>query len=483
MPKRSRGTAPAIIPILLLSVGPLLGSSSLGAQTQLGPQVRAFVAVDAPVVALVHAKVIDGTGAAPRTDQTVILRGGLIESLGPSETHPVPDGAEVLDLSGKTLLPGFVMLHEHLFYPAGAGNYNTLSFSFPRLYLAGGVTTMRTGGSMAPYVDINVKQAIDSGQALGPTMDVTGPYLNGPGLPIPGVKGLRGPDDARRMVDFWVGEGSTSFKAYMQISRAELSASAEAVHSHGMKLTGHLCSVTYREAADLGIDNLEHGFMAATDFVADKEPDRCPRGARNSLLEVDLEGEAFQSLIGHLVEQGVAITSTNTVFEASTPGRTPPPPGAYAAMTVESREAHLRARARMGSGDSSAQTRLFAKNLEMEKAFYDAGGLLVVGTDPTGNGGVVSGYSNQRALELLVEGGFTVPEAVRIATLNGAVYLGLDTSIGSIEAGKEADLIVVAGDVAADVAAITRMELVFKDGVGFDSAKLFASVKGTVGIR
>ena len=137
----------------------------------------------------------------------------------------------------------------------------------------------------------------------------------------------------------------------------------------------------------------------------------------------------------------------------------------------------------MGSGDPAAQTRLFAKNLEMEKAFYDAGGLLVVGTDPTGNGGVVSGYSNQRALELLVEGGFTVPEAVRIATLNGAVYLGLDASIGSIEAGKEADLIVVAGDVAADVAAITRMELVFKDGVGFDSAKLFASVKGTVGIR
>lgn len=483
MPTQTTPAAAALYAALMLFAGPLLGSSSVHAQTQLGPQVQAFVAVDAPVVALIHATVIDGTGAAPQGDQTVILRGNLIESMGPSASHPVPTDAQVLDLSGKTLLPGFVMLHEHLFYPAGAGNYNTLSFSFPRLYLAGGVTTMRTGGSMAPYEDINVKRMIDSGQALGPTMDVTGPYLNGPGLPIPGVKGLRGPEDARRMVDFWVGEGSTSFKAYMQISRAELRASAETVHAHGMKLTGHLCSVTYREAADLGIDNLEHGFMAATDFVADKEPDQCPRGARNSLLDVDVEGEAFQSLIGHLIEEGVAITSTNTVFEASTPGRTPPPAGAYASMAVESREAHLRARIRMERGDPSAQIQLFAKNLEMEKAFHDAGGLLVVGTDPTGNGGVVSGYSNQRALELLVEGGFTVPEAVRIATLNGALYLGLEASIGSIAVGKEADLIVAAGDVATDIAAITEMELVFKDGIGFDSAKLFASVKGTVGIR
>ena len=206
-----------------------------------GPALRQFVRVDAAVVALTNARVIDGTGAAPREQQTLIIRDGRIAALGSSGSVALPEGAEVIDLTGKSVLPGLVMLHEHLYYPTGPGTYGQLGTSFLRLYLAGGVTTMRTGGNMNGYVDMNLKRGIDSGVVAGPAMDATAPYLNGP-LQLRQLRALKGADDARRMVAYWADEGATSFKAYMQISRAELGAAIEEAHKRGLKVTGHLCS-------------------------------------------------------------------------------------------------------------------------------------------------------------------------------------------------------------------------------------------------
>ena len=218
--------------------------------------MRQFVSVSDSVVALTNVRVIDGTGAAPRTGQTIVLKGGVIQSVGDAAAAKIPAGARTMDLSGRTVMPGYVMLHEHLFYPSGGGAiYNEQGFSFPRLYLAGGVTTMRTAGNMSGYADLGIKKAIDEGNMLGPSVDVTAPYLEGPGLPIPQVKALRDADDARKMVNYWAGEGATSFKAYMHITRAELGAAAQEAHKRNLKITGHLCSVTFREAAALGIDD------------------------------------------------------------------------------------------------------------------------------------------------------------------------------------------------------------------------------------
>src|SRR6185437_8270463 len=150
-----------------------------------------------------------------------------------------------------------------------------LLYSFPRLYLAGGTTTARTGGSISPYGDIKLRLAIDRRAAIGPDLDGTGPYLNGP-LPTLTMHALAGQDDATRTVNYWADEGATSFKAYTTITRAELKAAIDAAHARGLKITGHLCSVTYREAAELGIDNLEHGFGVMTDFFKGKQPDVCP---------------------------------------------------------------------------------------------------------------------------------------------------------------------------------------------------------------
>jgi enamidase len=461
----------------------LLVSPELHAQRPvLSAAARAYVVVDSPVVALTHVRVIDGTGAPARDDQTLIIRDGRIAALGASRSISVPGGAQVIDLTGKSVIPGLVMVHEHLYYPTGPGVYANLAESFTRLYLAGGVTSMRTGGNLNGFGDFGIKHDIDTGKKPGPWIDATAPYLEGPGLGLDQVHELTGPDDARRMVNFWADAGATSFKAYMHITRAELGAAIEEAHKRGMKLTGHLCSVTYREAAGLGIDNLEHGFFASTDFVTDKKPDECPGQSvgQRAFAALDPNGDDVRSLIAELVKRHVALTSTLTVFETFVPGR-PMPPG-LDVLDPQLRTQFEQRRAATAANASSPYPPLFAKARAMEVAFARAGGLLLVGTDPTGGGGVVAGYSNQRALELLVESGFTPLEAIRIGTLNGATFLGRADRAGSIAVGKDADLVVVAGNPATRIGDVRNVQIVFKQGIGYDPAKLIESVKGKVGL-
>ncbi|GLC24936.1 amidohydrolase family protein [Roseisolibacter agri] len=452
--------------------------------TTLGPEVRQFVSVDAPVVALTHARVIDGTGAAARADQTLVVERGVIRALGPDGQVAIPAGARVLDLNGRSVLPGLVMVHEHMFYPSGGGSvYNEQAYSFPRLYLAGGVTTARTAGNMAGYADLELKRAIDAGRAVGPSLDVTAPYLNGPGLPIYQVHALTGPDDARQMVAHWADRGATSFKAYMQITREQLAAVIAEAHRRKLKVTGHLCSVTFREAAAAGIDNLEHGLVVASDFAPGKQPDQCPPSQAASIAALDVASEPVQALIRELVARKVAVTSTLTIFETFTPGRPSAPQGALDAMLPEVRDQYLRRRVQIATQSSSPWTRTFANEMQFERDFFRAGGRLLVGTDPTGYGGVVAGYANHRALELLVEAGLTPLEAIQVATRNGAEYLGKADSVGTIAVGRRADLVVVRGDPSARIGDVANVETVFKGGIGFDAPRLFASVRGRVGLH
>jgi enamidase len=440
-----------------------------------------FITVNAPVIALTHVRVIDGTGAAPRDDQTVVIRDGNIAALGDSARTPPPAGATVIDLTGKSVTPGLVMLHEHLYYPTGPGIYGNVAISFSRLYLAGGVTTLRTGGNVNGIEDINLARRIAAGEIAGPDIDATMPYVNGENTFLQ-MDTVKTPDEARAHIKYWADRGATSVKAYMQISRAALKTTIDEAHARHLKVTGHLCSVTYAEAADLGIDNLEHGFMPATDFVADKQPDVCPGQARGqqTIAALDESGAPINALISKLIAKHVALTSTLTVFETFTPG-TPTPPG-LDVLTPSLKDAFFRARERANSNPSSVYRALYPKNLKLERAFARAGGLLVAGTDPTGSGGVIAGFSDQRQLELLVDEGFTPLEAITIGTLNGAKYLGRDARIGSIAVGKQADLVVVRGNPAATMSDIRKVETVFKKGVGYDHDKLVASVSGQVGV-
>ena len=463
----------------------LAAAAAAQPSSALGPEVRQFVSVDTPIVVLTHARVIDGTGAPARADQTIVIERGVIRAVGADGAVPTPPGARVIDASGRSVLPGLVMMHEHMFYPSGGGSvYNEQAFSFPRLYLAAGVTTARTAGNMAGYADLELKRAIDAGRAIGPSIDVTAPYLNGPGLPIYQVHALTGPEDARQMVTHWAERGATSFKAYMQITRAQLAAAIGEAHRRKLKVTGHLCSITFREAAAAGIDNLEHGLVVASDFVPNKVADECPAGGVSaSIAALDVASAPVQALIRELVARRVAVTSTLTIFETFTPGRPGAPQGALDAMLPEARDQYLRRRLQIATQASSPWTRLFANEMQFERDFLRAGGLLLAGTDPTGYGGVVAGYANHRALELLVEAGLTPFEAIKVATLNGAQYLGRADSVGTIAVGRRADLLVVRGDPSTRIGDVTNVETVFKGGIGFDAARLFASVRGRVGLH
>ena len=475
------------VPLLLL-----LSCFTLNSFAQVSERQQ-FIRTEAPVIALTHVRVIDGTGAPPKEDQTIIISDGKIQSVDSSSAAKVPSTAQTLDLNGYTVLPGLVGMHNHMFFPMGGSPpmYSNMGISFPRLYLALGVTTIRTTGSVAPYSDLEIKKLIDAGKMIGPKMHITAPYLEGPGSFTPVMHTLTGPDDARRMVNYWADLGATSFKAYMNITRAELRAAVEEAHKRGLKVTGHLCSIGYKEAAEIGIDDLEHGLFPDSEFVPNKEPDKCPSGAdvSNSLRQLDLNGPAAQETIRTLVSKNVAMTSTLPVFEAGVV-LTQSGIGAASAllnprilnvMSTDARVRYLQARARVSPQSTSAQ--LVRKAMDFERAFVKAGGLLLAGLDPTGNGGIVAGFGDLREIELLVEAGFTTPEAIKIASLNGAKFLGEDAHIGSIAPGKQADLMVVKGNPAASISDIENVEIVFKDGVGYNSEKLIQSVQGLVGIR
>jgi enamidase len=471
---------------IFVAVFLLVQIAELSADTpKFSSETKRYIIHQSPVTALKNVNIIIGDGSPAKADQTVIIKEGRISEIGDVSSTQIPENAEVLDLTGKSLLPGFIMFHEHMFYPSGRGTYNQLSYTFPRLYLAGGVTTMRTAGSMQPYSDINIREAIETGQIPGPTIHVTSPYFNNPGLPLFAVKGLKGPEDAREMVAYWDKEGVDDFKAYMHISQANLKVVIEEAHKRGKKVTGHLGAVTYREAADLGIDNLEHGFFVSTDFVPDKVKDKNPTSMaqRKSLIDLDPGGLKAQSLIKHLVDKGVAITSTLVVMETFVPGRPRITDAALEALLPETRDQYLRTWSRIATSKDTSMSAIFKNSMEMEKLFFKAGGLLIVGTDPTGYGGVIAGYANSGAIELLVEAGLTPLEAIQVATQNGAKYLEIEDELGTIEAGKIADLVVVKGNPISRIQALRNVEIVFKDGVGYDSAKLFASAKGLVGLR
>ncbi|HMH23409.1 MAG TPA: amidohydrolase family protein [Puia sp.] len=444
--------------------------------------VRQFIDYNSEVTALTHCLLVDVIHLREIPDQTVIIRKGMIESVGDASKTPVPAGAKEIDLTGKSLLPGFVLMHEHMYYTAYSLNpfyvqFKQLPVTFPKLYLACGATTIRTAGSVEPYSDLNLKRDIDLGKIAGPDMEVTGPYLEGKGTIAPQLHELGGPAEAKAFVNFWADQGATSFKAYNYLDRATLKAAIDAAHARGCKVTGHLCSITYKEAAEMGIDQLEHGFLASTDFIPGKKEDQCISSA-DPLAAADLDGPAVKELIGFLVSHKVTITSTLAVFEGIGTLDTAQRPEVLAAMAPDTREMFVRY---YNKGRSPVMNRSIVKDMKMEKMFVDAGGLLTVGTDPTGNGGVLAGYGSQRAIELLVGEGFTPLEAIRIATYNGARAMGMENRIGSIGPGKQADLVVIGGDVAQNIQNIRKVVWVFKKGVGFNSQKLFDNVKGQVG--
>ncbi len=444
-----------------------------------------FVAFEQPVLAFTHVVLLDGTGGPAQRDMTIVVSDGRIAAVGPAATTAPPPGAVVVDGAGKTILPGFVLMHEHLFYPNSKGGYGDYPEAFTRLYLASGETTIRTAGSLNPYADLAVARAIRAGRQVGPDVDVSGPYIEGEPKAVARMPAVTGPPTVAKLVDYWTGEGATSWKVYEHISRADLRATVAAAHAHGLKVTGHICSVTYQEAIDAGIDNLEHTFQEASDFVAGKKPDVCPPWPvrLQSLIALDPDGPEAGRLIKSLVDHKVALTSTYAIDETLMAGKPMASAETLAPLSPALRAAYTAAWTQNQKGGLAKLLAAFMpKMARMEHRFVAEGGLLMAGSDPTGFGGVVPGTSAQHQFRMMIEEGFTAPEAIRIMSLNGAVFLGRDKEVGTVALGKRADLVLIDGDLSKTTDAIDHVSTVFKAGVGYDSGAIKAAYAGKVGI-
>jgi imidazolonepropionase-like amidohydrolase len=487
---RSKNVSRMLRPIsAFCSLALLLGLQQRTAWPQAKSGLNPYV-VEAGPILLRHVRVIYGRQQAPSEDYSVLIRSGRISWLGPDAQAPDPKGAKIFDETGNSVMPGLVMLHEHLFTTSASSGQQPFlqqqGFTFPKMYLAAGVTTIRTAGSIEPYMDLEIKRQIDAGDYPGPRMFLTAPYLDGIPPGYPQMHGLTGPDDASRTVAYWASEGMTSFKAYVNITRAELGAAIRTAHEHGLKVTGHLCSVGFREAVDLGIDNLEHGLIVDTEFFSKKQPDICPElfEALQATTKLDIAGENVQALIHSLVSHHVAVTSTLAVLEdgeRGLPWNLLSNEGEF--MSDRSWMVYMERRALRSQKPFPP---VLTKEQQFEKEFYRAGGTLLAGSDPTGMGGTLPGFGDQRELELLVEAGLTPMEAINVATEQGARFLGCDSELGTIDLSKKADLIVIKGNPSKNISDVRNIQMVIKDGLAYDPQKLLDSVRtkaGLVGIR
>jgi len=443
-------------------------------------EVAPFVSINAPVVALTHVRLADGTGTPARDDQTIVLREDRIAAVGPAGATAIPAGAQVVDLAGHTVIPGLVGLHEHTWI-GGLRRSSPMNTSAPLLYLAMGVTTAMTAGSQFPYHELNMKRAVDAGVMPGPRFEITGPYLNGgPPNPRGSNRLVNTPEDARRVVAYWGSEGATWFKFLGGETRAVLGAGIKEAHARGLKVTGHLCSVTFTEAAALGIDLLQHGFITNSDYVSNKQPDVCPPDNMRAQADVDVSSPAVQASIRQIVARGAAVASTLGVYETFMPTRARLDSAAMEMFDPEARKEVEANYAGLAKSGFTVPDRLLQKMMQWERDFVKAGGLLGAGCDPWGTG-YLPGFGDLRNYELLIEAGFRSEEAIQIMTYNGARILGKDKETGSVAPGKVADLVIIRGDPVRTPKDIYSVVTVIKAGVGFDSMKLRQAAKGLVG--
>jgi imidazolonepropionase-like amidohydrolase len=446
--------------------------------------VQRYITETSPYFVLTNANVIDGTGSDERRAQSIVVRDGMITWVGASSVMAAQPGAKVIDLHGATVLPGLVMLHEHLFTTANGNQLTEQSVTFPLLYLAAGVTTARTTGSVDAASDLKAKQRIDSGEQAGPDLFLTAPYLEGKPALFREMRALNGPDDAKKAVDDGAAQGFTSFKAYTDVTHDELQAAIDEAHARGAKITGHLCSVTLTEAAAMGIDNLEHGLLVDTEFYSGRKPGVCPpmlpylEEYRDKL---DVSSPAVTAMMDTLIAHHIPVTSTLAVLESEL-GDGPP------AWYLEHEKKSLTwkswtiSRIIVRGMKKYHWQPLFNKELQFEAEFVRRGGTLLAGADPTGDGSVLAGYADLREIELLNQAGFPPAQAIKIATMNGATFLGIGDRAGSIEAGKQADLVVIDGDPGQQISDIRNVQTVYRKGKGYDSRKMMGDVAGVVGL-
>jgi imidazolonepropionase-like amidohydrolase len=409
-----------------------------------------------------HVSLFDSVRAAVRPATTVVVAGGRIAAVGPDGTVERPPGAEVLDGSGKTLLPGLWDMHVHLSHGDGL------------LDIANGVTTVRDLGN-DPDVLAGIKKGFDDGTAIGPRVVLAG-LVDGSG-PFSGPIKNKVDDEAqaRAAVEDYARRGYVQIKIYSSIKPELMPVIARLAHARGMRVSGHVPAfMTAEQFVREGADEIQHANFLMLNFLFDEVKDtRTP--ARFTAVaehgaEIDPSQDRVKAFLALLKEKGTVLDPTLVAFETMFVGKkgsiSPSDAAIADRMPPQVRRSFLSGSLPVPAGKEQRYRDSYRSMLRMIKAAYDAGIPIVAGTDD------LAGFSLARELELYVEAGIPPSEVLRIATLGGARVMKMDGDYGSIEPGKVADLLLVDGDPAARIGDVRKADVVVKGGVVYRPAAI-----------
>ncbi len=437
----------------------------------LSEYTKNFVSLDTVKIALLNAKVIDGTGNPAKESQTVLIQNGEIVKVGNTNDIQIEKGYYKIDLTDKTIIPGIIGMHNHMRIPRSA----MLSTS-PKLYLASGVTTIQTCGTGNPYEELVIAKSINNGEQPGPEIINSGPYFTGPNGRQNFIRSTDG-KTVRDTIQYWAKKGVKWLKVYTGTRPQDLKVIVDEAHKNNLKVTGHLCATTFSEAAEIGIDDIEHGFIHSYDHATGRETGACS-GNTDFRTSLPIESSDVRQVQQKLIGNNVALGSTLAIFEAQ------------ANVSADERDLEVmapyhvaayneRKMRKQKQGDAwYFKKEWLAKSMAYELQFFRQGGLLVAGLDPGLHN--MPGFGDQKNYELFIKAGFKPEEAIQVMTSNGAKLLGR-TDIGTIEKGKIANIVVLDGNLQNDPIIIRKVATVFKNGIGFNPKKLINSVKGNVG--
>jgi imidazolonepropionase-like amidohydrolase len=424
--------------------------------------------------AFVGGTIVDGRGGPPIVDGVLVVDGDRITAVGRRDDVAVPDGADVVDTTGRHLLPGLIDVHVHYFEWMG------------ELFLAHGVTSVKDVGNDVEWI-ATASMEVARGAARGPRIFYTGNGLDVPPPRRDHFIGLVDPNMARQVVALLAEHGTIAIKVRERLPAELLAPVVDEAHRLGLKVTGHLRATDARTAARAGIDGLEHasGIVQATidpwlsvdldtleerDIYAKYVAERKSYGLINESRAAELMRE--------LADRGVALIPTMAGWWRMASVRRDTFAEEDAVYAEDPSLAYVPEEARsiwatsklyhIDDPDDLAQLRAgYAKLTAMLRRHHEAGGRLLAGSDTYLS---VPGLSLQRELLFLVDGGFTPLQAISMATLENARFVGCDGAVGSLEAGKLADVVVLDGDPLARIEDISAVSMVVKDGNVVDTS-------------
>jgi imidazolonepropionase-like amidohydrolase len=397
---------------------------------------------NAGVIILEGATVIDGTGDLPKPNTTIVINESRIAYLS-SDTANNYDlnfsaAKNVINLTGKYIIPGLFDMHAHV-ANVRKNSYNQNESEYMlRMLLTHGVTTIRNPGGSTEQ-SVALKENVSEGKIVGPQIFTAGQLLNTPQIPVPFVeRQVQTEQDVRQEVRTQAAVGVDYVKLYVGLTPELVQAAINEAHSNGIKVIGHLYLTSWTDAANLGIDALTHGVPVSPFLLSEANQQRFLEAGDHPFNHflwldlVDLNGDEIREMINALVNNNIPVDPTLDIYEA---------------MVKEEPQNQY----------------LWPKVLQLTKMLYENGVTLLSGSDIP-NFELVPGVSLHHELEILVEAGIPSLEVIKIATRNGAQALGIEEDVGTIEPGKQADMIVLSDNPVEEINNTKKIEAVINNG-------------------